>query len=135
MPLGLVCNKAKVVREDEQDYGIPLQDQIIQPLTPYTVYITPLDDDYVASATNHILNKHLNKFREKFADNTKVSEKIDSNLVNDLKELLKTYDFENFKHQLCQSLHETGSLYKKVEFEVPSIRIHVVVRFYLGVTT
>ncbi|GJY06815.1 ribonuclease H-like domain-containing protein [Tanacetum coccineum] len=40
-------------------------------------------------------HKHLNDFGEKFADNTRVFEKIDSNPINDLKELLKTYDFEN----------------------------------------
>ncbi|GJT48998.1 hypothetical protein Tco_0975155 [Tanacetum coccineum] len=139
MPLGLVCNKAKVVREEEQDYDIPLQDHVMQPLTPQTVHITPPDDDYVASATNPILNKHLNEFGEEFADNTRVFEKIDSNPVNDLKELLKTYDFENFirklKHQLSQSSHKTGSLYKEMEFEVPLTRVRVVVRFCLGVTT
>ncbi|GKC17403.1 hypothetical protein Tco_1014185, partial [Tanacetum coccineum] len=36
MPLGLVCNKAKVVREEEPDY-----DHVMQPLTPQTVHITP----------------------------------------------------------------------------------------------
>nr|GEW54239.1 hypothetical protein [Tanacetum cinerariifolium] len=71
--LGLVCNEAKV-----------------------TVHITPPDDDYLALAINPILNKHLNKFGEEFADNTRVFEKIDSNHVNDLKELLRTYDFETF---------------------------------------
>ncbi|GJT09335.1 reverse transcriptase domain-containing protein [Tanacetum coccineum] len=91
MPLGLVCNKVKVVREEEPDY-----DHVMQPLTPQTVHITPPDDDYVASATNPILNKHLKEFGEEFADNTRVSEKIDSNPVNDLKELLKTYDFTSF---------------------------------------
>ncbi|GKB28926.1 hypothetical protein Tco_0868327 [Tanacetum coccineum] len=34
MPLGLVCNKENVKREEEQDYDIPLQDHIMQPLTP-----------------------------------------------------------------------------------------------------
>ncbi|GJW73871.1 hypothetical protein Tco_0133241 [Tanacetum coccineum] len=156
MPLRLVCNKARVVREEEQDYDIPLQDHVMQPLTPQTVHITPPDDDYVASATNPILNKHLNEFGEEFADNTRVSENIDSNPVNDLKELLNTYDFENFirklKHQLRQStgktnrkmksrqqygfnlsfpypvanLHPHGSLYKEMEFEVPLTRVRVV---------
>ncbi|GJZ46469.1 reverse transcriptase domain-containing protein [Tanacetum coccineum] len=139
MPLGLIYNKEKVVKEEEQDYDIPLHEHVMQPLTPQTVRITSPDNDYVASDTNPILNKYLNGFEEEFADNTRVSEKIDSNPVNDLKELLKTYDFENFirklKHQLSQSSHETGSLYKKVEFEVPLTRIHVVVRFCLGVTT
>ncbi|GJS67721.1 RNA-directed DNA polymerase, eukaryota [Tanacetum coccineum] len=109
MPLGLVCNKAKVVREEEHDYDIPLQDHVMQPLTPQTVHIA-LPDDYVAPTTNLILNKLLNEFREEFADNTRVSEKIDSNPVNDLKELLNTYDFETFirklLHQLSQSSHK-----------------------------
>ncbi|GJY38730.1 hypothetical protein Tco_0425094 [Tanacetum coccineum] len=96
MPLGLVYNKAKVVREEEHDYDIPLQYHVVQPLTPQKVHITPPYDDYVASATNPILNKHLNEFREEFSDNTRVFEKINNNPVNDLKELLKTYDFENF---------------------------------------
>ncbi|GKB59737.1 hypothetical protein Tco_0915923 [Tanacetum coccineum] len=139
MPLGLVCNKGKIIREEEQDYDIPLHDHVMQPLTPQTIHITSPDDDYVAPATNPILNKHLNKFREEFADNTRVSEKIDSNLVNDLKELLKTYDFETFirklQHQLSQSSHETGSLYKKMEFEVSFTRVRRVERFCIGVTT
>ncbi|GJT37505.1 retrovirus-related pol polyprotein from transposon TNT 1-94 [Tanacetum coccineum] len=62
----------------------------MQPLTPQTVHVTSPDDNYVALATNPILNKHLNEFGEEFANNTRVSEKIDSNPVNDLKELLKT---------------------------------------------
>ncbi|GJT76061.1 hypothetical protein Tco_1042786 [Tanacetum coccineum] len=139
MLLGLVYNKEKVVKEEEQDYDIPLHEHVMQPLTPQTVYITPPDNDYVASATNPILNKHLNKFEEEFVDNTRVFEKIDSNHVNDLKELLKTYDFENFirklKHQLSQSSHETGSLYKEMEFEVSLTRVHVVERICIGVTT
>nr|GEV60756.1 hypothetical protein [Tanacetum cinerariifolium] len=90
MPLGLVSNKAKVIKEEEQDYDIPLHEHVMQPLTPQKVRITPPDNDYVASATNPILNKHLNEFEEEFADNTRISKKIDSNPVNNLKELLKT---------------------------------------------
>ncbi|GJU55753.1 hypothetical chloroplast RF21, chloroplastic [Tanacetum coccineum] len=52
MPLGPVHDKEKVVREEEQDYNIPLHDGVIQPLTPQTVHITPPDDDYVAPATS-----------------------------------------------------------------------------------
>ncbi|GKC12848.1 hypothetical protein Tco_1009630 [Tanacetum coccineum] len=119
IPLGLVYNKEKVVKEEEQDYDIPLHEHVMQPLTPQTVHITPPDDDYVASATNPILNKHLNKFGEEFTDNTRVFEKIDSNPVNNLKELLKTYDFENFirkiKHQLSQSSHETGKTNREMK--------------------
>ncbi|GJR47878.1 hypothetical protein Tco_1315981 [Tanacetum coccineum] len=44
------CDEAKVVREEEQDYNIPLHDGVMQPLTPQTVHITPPDDDYVAPA-------------------------------------------------------------------------------------
>ncbi|GJS92802.1 hypothetical protein Tco_0799770 [Tanacetum coccineum] len=116
MPLGPVHNKEKVVREEEQDYDIPLQDGVMQPLTPQTVHITPPDDDYVALGTNPILNKHLNEFGEEFFDKIRVFEKIDSNPINDLKELLKTYDFETFiqklLHQVSQSSHETGKIKK-----------------------
>ncbi|GJV59397.1 hypothetical protein Tco_1465497 [Tanacetum coccineum] len=112
MPPGLVNNKAKVVRKKEPNYDIPLQDHVMKPLTPQTGNITPPDDDYVASATNPILNNHLNEFGEEFADNTRVSKKINCNPVNDLKELFKTYDFDTFiqklLHQLSQSSHETG---------------------------
>ncbi|GJY26495.1 hypothetical protein Tco_0401221 [Tanacetum coccineum] len=168
MPLGLVCNKEKVIREEEHDYDIPLQDHVMQPLTPQTVHIAPPNDDYVAPATNPILNKLLNGFGVEFADNTRVSEKIYNNPVNDLKELLKTYDFETIirklLHQLSQSSHKTGkakremkshqqygfnlsfpypvadlhphgSLYKEMEFEVSLIRVRVVERFCIGVTT
>ncbi|GKB54269.1 integrase, catalytic region, zinc finger, CCHC-type containing protein [Tanacetum coccineum] len=76
-PLGLVYNKAKVVKEEEQDYDIPLHEHVMQPLTPQTVHITPPDDNYVASSTNPILNKHLKESGEEFVDNTRVSKKID----------------------------------------------------------
>ncbi|GJX46562.1 zf-CCHC domain-containing protein [Tanacetum coccineum] len=75
----------------------------------------------VAQASNEVLSE-----TESYSDN----KKIDSNPVNDLKELLKTYDFENFvrklKKQLSQSSHKTGSLYKEMEFEVPLTRVRVV---------
>ncbi|GJY57990.1 hypothetical protein Tco_0457882 [Tanacetum coccineum] len=104
----------------------------MQPLTPQTVHITPPDDDYVASAINPILNKHLNEFGEECADNTRVFEKINSNPVNNLKELLNTYDFKSFiqklKHKLSQLSHETGSLYKEMEFEVSLTRVRMVER-------
>nr|GEY66651.1 hypothetical protein [Tanacetum cinerariifolium] len=78
---GPVHDKEKVVREKEQDYDIPLQDHLMQPLTPQTVHITPPDDNYVPPATNPILNKYLNEFGEEFADNTRVSEKIDITML------------------------------------------------------
>ncbi|GJW65486.1 hypothetical protein Tco_0117370 [Tanacetum coccineum] len=46
----------KIVREEEQDYDIPLHDVVMQPLTPQTIHIIPPDDDYVAPATNPILD-------------------------------------------------------------------------------
>ncbi|GKB84118.1 calmodulin-interacting protein 111 isoform X1 [Tanacetum coccineum] len=45
MPLGPVRDKEKVIKEEEHDYDISLQDGVMQPLTPQTVYITPPDDD------------------------------------------------------------------------------------------
>ncbi|GJS93205.1 hypothetical protein Tco_0800173, partial [Tanacetum coccineum] len=62
MPLDPVCDEAKVKKEEEHDYNIPLQDGIMQPLTPQTVHITPPYDVCVAPATNNILDKHLNEF-------------------------------------------------------------------------
>ncbi|GJR23004.1 hypothetical protein Tco_0971531 [Tanacetum coccineum] len=99
---GPVHDKEKVAREKEQDYDIPLQDHVMQPLTPQTVHITPPDDNYVAQATNPILNKHLNEFGEEFANNTRVFKKIDS------------------------------SHNKELEFEVFSTRSHVVKGYGLG---
>ncbi|GJW08812.1 reverse transcriptase domain-containing protein [Tanacetum coccineum] len=116
---GPVHDKEKVVREKEQGYDIPPQDYVMQHLTPQTVHIIPPDDNYIALATNPILNKHLNEFGEEFANNTRVSKKIDSNPVNDLKELLKTCDFETFirelLHQLSQSLHETSKAKREMK--------------------
>ncbi|GJY80669.1 retrovirus-related pol polyprotein from transposon TNT 1-94 [Tanacetum coccineum] len=64
MPLGIIHAKEKAVKKEEHDYDIPLHDGMTQPLTHLTVHITPPEDDYVSSATNPILNKHLNKFQE-----------------------------------------------------------------------
>nr|GEV76232.1 hypothetical protein [Tanacetum cinerariifolium] len=66
MSLGLVHDKEKIIKEEEQDYDIPLHDGVMQPLTPQAVHITLPDDDYVAPTTNPILNKHLNEFEEEF---------------------------------------------------------------------
>ncbi|GJY72001.1 hypothetical protein Tco_0475704 [Tanacetum coccineum] len=75
IPLGPVHDKDKIVREKEQDYDIPLNDSVMQPLTPQTVHITPPDDDYVAPATNPMSNKQLNKSEEEFSHITKVYKK------------------------------------------------------------
>ncbi|GJR00283.1 hypothetical protein Tco_0523267 [Tanacetum coccineum] len=45
IPLGPVHDKDKIIREKEQDYDIPLNESVMQPLTPQTVHITPPDDD------------------------------------------------------------------------------------------
>nr|GEW31937.1 hypothetical protein [Tanacetum cinerariifolium] len=104
MPLRLVRNKAKVVRGEEHDYNIPLQDDKMQPLTPQIVHIIPPYDDYVASASNLILNKHLNEFKEEFSDKPRVSNEIDSNPINDVKELLKIFDFETYIRKLLHQV-------------------------------
>ncbi|GJS29045.1 reverse transcriptase domain-containing protein [Tanacetum coccineum] len=105
IPLGPVHDKDKIVREEEQDYDINLNDSVIQPLTPQTVYITPPDDDYVAPATNTMSNKQLNKSDEEFSNITKVAEKEYDNP--------EIYDCENFirklLHQVSQSSKEMKS--------------------------
>ncbi|GJR91537.1 hypothetical protein Tco_0215548 [Tanacetum coccineum] len=72
------------------------------------VHITPPDDDYVAPATNLILDKQLNEFEEEFSDITKVAEKVNDNELL----IVKTYDCETFiqklLHQVSQSSRETG---------------------------
>ncbi|GJZ59043.1 hypothetical protein Tco_0614859 [Tanacetum coccineum] len=59
IPLGPVHDRDKIVRKEEHDYDIPLNDSVMQPLTPQTVHITPPDDDYVAPATNPMSNSEL----------------------------------------------------------------------------
>ncbi|GKG25334.1 hypothetical protein Tco_0395962, partial [Tanacetum coccineum] len=54
------------LREKEQDYDIPLNDSVMQPLAPQMIHITQPDDDYVAPATNPMSNKQSNKFEEEF---------------------------------------------------------------------
>ncbi|GKA11705.1 hypothetical protein Tco_0691251 [Tanacetum coccineum] len=90
MPLGPVRNEAKVVREEEQDYDIPLQDGVMQPLTLQTVHITPPNDDYVEPVTNPFLDKHLNEFGKDFFNMIRVDE--NGNFIEDIKELsIKTH--------------------------------------------
>nr|GFA70912.1 hypothetical protein [Tanacetum cinerariifolium]GFB27475.1 hypothetical protein [Tanacetum cinerariifolium] len=75
MPLGPVSDTKKIIREEEQDYDIPIHDGVMQLLTPRTVHITPPDDDYVALATSPILDTQLNKFREECYDITKFAKR------------------------------------------------------------
>ncbi|GKD43198.1 hypothetical protein Tco_1267843 [Tanacetum coccineum] len=107
IPLGPIHDKDKIVREEEQDYDIPLNDSIMQPLGPQTDHITPPDNDYVAPTTNSMTNKQLNKFEEEFSNITKVAEKESDNPV------MKTYDCETIirklLHQMSQSSREMKS--------------------------
>ncbi|GJS01074.1 hypothetical protein Tco_0317582 [Tanacetum coccineum] len=113
MPLGPVYDTEKIIREEEQDYDIPLHDGVMQPLASQTIHITPPDDDYVAPTTNPILDKQLKEFRKEFSDITRVAKKANCNPVNDVKEFsdIKKYDCETFiwklLHQVSQSSHET----------------------------
>ncbi|GKC08140.1 hypothetical protein Tco_0999750 [Tanacetum coccineum] len=111
MPLGPFHDKEKIVREEEQDYDIPLHDGVIQPLTPQTVHITPPDDDYVAPATSPTLDKQLNEFGKECSDITRVAEKENGNHVKDIQELsdIKTYDCKTLIQKL---LHQ-----KEANFE------------------
>ncbi|GJR87999.1 hypothetical protein Tco_0212010 [Tanacetum coccineum] len=97
----------KVVKEKEHDYDIPLNNNVMQPLTPQTVYITSSSDDYVALVTNPMSNKQLNKFEEEFSNITKGVEKEHDNPI------IETYDCENFirklLHQVSQSSREMKS--------------------------
>ncbi|GJX81172.1 hypothetical protein Tco_0329321, partial [Tanacetum coccineum] len=92
MPLGPVHDKEKIIREEEHDYDIPQRDGVVQPLTPQTIHITPPDDDYVAPATNIILDKQLNEFEEEFSDINRVAEKANDKELSDV----KTYDCKTF---------------------------------------
>ncbi|GJW05867.1 hypothetical protein Tco_1568290 [Tanacetum coccineum] len=73
----------------------------------------------ILTPTIHTLPNLEPMFGEEFFDNTRVSKKIDSNPVNDLKELLKTYDFETFirklLHQVCQSSRKTGKTKREMK--------------------
>nr|GEW61132.1 zf-CCHC domain-containing protein/DUF4219 domain-containing protein/UBN2 domain-containing protein [Tanacetum cinerariifolium] len=121
MPLGPVHDKVIIVREEEQDYDIPLHDDMMQPLTPQTVHIKPPDDDYVAPATSPTLDKQLNVFKEECSDITRVADKENGNPVNDVHELsdIMTYDCETFiqklLHQVSQSSHETGKTKREMK--------------------
>ncbi|GJY55198.1 retrovirus-related pol polyprotein from transposon TNT 1-94 [Tanacetum coccineum] len=92
---------------DMDDYDVPLHDGMMKPLTPQTVHITPPDDDYVAPATNLILDRQLNEFGEEFSNITKVAEKVNDKELS----IVKTYDCETFiqklLHQVSQSSRET----------------------------
>ncbi|GKD72808.1 hypothetical protein Tco_1331090 [Tanacetum coccineum] len=100
IPLGPVHDMDKVVKEKEQDYDIPLNNNVTQPLTPQMVHITPSGDDYVAPATNPMSNKQLNKFEEEFSKGAE-------------NPVIETHYCENFirklLHQVSQSAREMKS--------------------------
>ncbi|GKE08811.1 hypothetical protein Tco_1412362 [Tanacetum coccineum] len=117
MPRGPVRDEVKVVREEELEYDIPLQNGMMQPLTPQTVYITPPDDNYVALTTNPILYKHLNEL-----DMARVDE--NGNFMEDIKELSIKMHVEcetfiqkllNKVSQLPKSSNETGKTRREMK--------------------
>ncbi|GKA97134.1 hypothetical protein Tco_0825028 [Tanacetum coccineum] len=102
IPLGPVHDEDKIVREKEYDYDIPLNNSVMQPLTPQTVHIIPSNDDYVALATKPMFNKKLNIFKEEFSNITKVSKKEYDNPV------IKTYDCETFIQKLLHKVSQSS---------------------------
>ncbi|GKC06284.1 hypothetical protein Tco_0997894, partial [Tanacetum coccineum] len=72
MPLGSVHDMKKIIREEEQDYDVPLHDG------------------------------QLNKFGKECSNITRVAKKANGNPVKDVQELLdiKTYDCETFIRKL-----------------------------------
>ncbi|GJR63301.1 hypothetical protein Tco_1505463 [Tanacetum coccineum] len=83
IPLGPVHDKDKIIREKAQNYDIPLNDSVMQLLTPQTVHITPpLRDDLCSIGYKYLcLNKQLDKFEEEFSHITEVAKKEYDNLV------------------------------------------------------
>ncbi|GJY67143.1 hypothetical protein Tco_0469381 [Tanacetum coccineum] len=108
IPLGLVLDKDKTIREKEQDYDIPLNDSVMQPLTPQMIHITQPGDDYVAHAINLMFNKQLNKFEEEFSHITEVAEKEYDNTV------IKTNDCKTFIQKL---LHQVSQSSREMKFQ------------------
>ncbi|GKE35516.1 hypothetical protein Tco_1454838 [Tanacetum coccineum] len=104
MPLSPFHDKESVTRGEEHD--IPLQDGVMQPLTPQTTHIIPSND--VAPATSPILDKHSNEFGEEFFDITRIAKMADGNPAKELSDIMKTYDFRTFiqklLHQVCMLL-------------------------------
>ncbi|GJX36055.1 hypothetical protein Tco_0247612 [Tanacetum coccineum] len=92
IPLRPVHDMDNVVKEKQYDYDIPLNNNVMQPLTPQTVHIIPSGDDYVAPATNPMSNKQVNKFEDEFSNITKVTKREYDNP--------ETYDCEKFIQKL-----------------------------------
>ncbi|GJW77392.1 zinc finger BED domain-containing protein RICESLEEPER 2-like protein [Tanacetum coccineum] len=125
MSLGPVHDKEKIIKKEKHDYDIPLHDGVMQPSAPQTVHITPPDDDYVAPATNPILDKQLNEFRKEFFDITRVAKKENCNPINDVKELsdIKTYD--------CRGSSEPGLAPAIVNGKYDHIRMRESIAHYI----
>ncbi|GKC82305.1 hypothetical protein Tco_1138022, partial [Tanacetum coccineum] len=113
-------DEKKVVKEEEQDYNIPLHDGVMQPLTPQTMHITPPDEDYVTQANNPIFDMSLKEFGVELFDMSGDDEKVDGNYIEDTKELsIKTdVEFDTFFQkllyrvsQLPKSSNKTASWY------------------------
>ncbi|GKC64837.1 hypothetical protein Tco_1097435, partial [Tanacetum coccineum] len=133
-PMKFLAQEDEGNTDDSWDITVKNVDRFRQILTPiiHTLpNLEPMVQSYVTRGPVHDKEKVVREkeqdydiplqdhFGEEFADNTRVSKKIDSNPVNDLKELLKTYDFETFiqelLHQLSQSSHETGKAKREMK--------------------
>ncbi|GJS38257.1 hypothetical protein Tco_0563300 [Tanacetum coccineum] len=62
-------------------------DDVTQPLIPKTIHTTPPDEDYVALATQSILDELLKESRDEILNVTMVDEGADFNPTNDIEEL------------------------------------------------
>nr|GFB80749.1 hypothetical protein [Tanacetum cinerariifolium] len=62
-------------------------DDVTQPLIPKAIHTTPPDEDYVAPATQSILDELLEEFGNEILNVTMVDEGVDFNPTNDIEEL------------------------------------------------
>ncbi|GJY07970.1 hypothetical protein Tco_0375024 [Tanacetum coccineum] len=62
-------------------------DEVIQPLIPQPIHITPPYDDYVAPATKLILDELLEEFGDKILNVTMIDEEVDFNPTKEIEEL------------------------------------------------
>ncbi|GKE01774.1 hypothetical protein Tco_1389757 [Tanacetum coccineum] len=95
VPLIPFPNEVKVARQEEPDDdsdSIPTQapdvnDDLIQPLIPQPIHTTPLDDAYVVTNTDLILDELLEEFRDEILKIIMVDEEANFNRTRDIKEL------------------------------------------------
>ncbi|GJR20228.1 galactan beta-1,4-galactosyltransferase GALS3-like protein [Tanacetum coccineum] len=71
-------------QDDDSDED---QEEDVQPVIPEPIHTTPPDDDYVAPATQSILDKLLEKFGDEILNVAMIEEEADFNPTKDLEEL------------------------------------------------